>query len=323
MEYTTLGNTGIEVSRLCLGCMSFGKENRDEWMLDADGGRELIERAIELGITFFDTANIYSQGESEEILGDVLADYDRDQFTVGTKVRFEMDDNPHSRGLSRKTIEQELANSLDRLGMDTVDCYQIHRWDYDTPIEQTLRALDDAVRRGQVRHIVASSMWAYQFAEALHTSDRLGLERFGTMQNLYNLAYREEEREMLPLCEKEDIGVIPWSPVAAGYLARPYEQDDATTRGEHETSIGRPYREGGGETVNERVEELASEKDRSMAQIALAWLLHKDTVTAPIVGTSSVEHLEDAVDALEINLSEEEIEYLEAPYEAVRISGHE
>jgi len=303
--------------------MSFGKQNRDEWMLDEEGGRELIERAIELGITFFDTANIYSQGESEEILGDVLSEYDRDRFTVGTKVRFEMGDNPQSAGLSRKTIEQELDNSLERLGMDTVDLYQIHRWDYDTPIEQTLRALDDAVRRGKVRHIGASSMWAHQFAEALQTSERLGLERFETMQNLYNLAYREEEREMLPLCQKEGIGVIPWSPVAAGYLARPYEQDDATDRGEHETSLGRPYREGGGETINERVQELAAEKDRSMAQIALAWHLHKEPVTAPIVGTSSVDHLEDAVEALAIDLSDEEIEYLEAPYEPVRISGHE
>ncbi|ATW87902.1 aryl-alcohol dehydrogenase-like predicted oxidoreductase [Halohasta litchfieldiae] len=323
MEYTTLGTTGIEVSRLCLGCMSFGKQNRDEWMLDEEGGRELIERAIELGITFFDTANIYSQGESEEILGDVLSEYDRDRFTVGTKVRFEMGDNPQSAGLSRKTIEQELDNSLERLGMDTVDLYQIHRWDYDTPIEQTLRALDDAVRRGKVRHIGASSMWAHQFAEALQTSERLGLERFETMQNLYNLAYREEEREMLPLCQKEGIGVIPWSPVAAGYLARPYEQDDATDRGEHETSLGRPYREGGGETINERVQELAAEKDRSMAQIALAWHLHKETVTAPIVGTSSVDHLEDAVEALSIDLSDNELSYLEEPYEPVRISGHE
>jgi len=323
MEYTTLGTTGIEVSRLCLGCMSFGKQNRDEWMLDEEGGRELIERAIELGITFFDTANIYSQGESEEILGDVLSEYDRDRFTVGTKVRFEMGDNPQSAGLSRKTIEQELDNSLERLGMDTVDLYQIHRWDYDTPIEQTLRALDDAVRRGKVRHIGASSMWAHQFAEALQTSERLGLERFETMQNLYNLAYREEEHEMLPLCQKEGIGVIPWSPVAAGYLARPYEQDDATDRGEHETSLGRPYREGGGETINERVQELAAEKDRSMAQIALAWHLHKETVTAPIVGTSSVDHLEDAVEALSIDLSDNELSYLEEPYEPVRISGHE
>ena len=322
MEYTTLGNTGATVSRLALGCMSFGSEH--DWMLDAEAGRELVERAIELGITFFDTANVYSNGESEAILGDVLSEYDRDEFVVATKVYGEMDEsNPNSGGLSRKAIEQELQNSLDRLGMETIDLYQIHRWDYDTPIEQTLRALDDAVRRGKVRHIGASSMWAHQFADALHTSDRLGLERFATMQNLYNLAYREEEREMLPLCETEGVGVIPWSPVAAGYLARPYEQDDATARGEHETSLGRPYREGGGETVNERVEEVADQKDRSMAQIALAWLLHKDTVTAPIVGTSSIDHLEDAVEALSIDLSAAEIEYLEAPYKPVRISGHE
>ncbi len=245
MEYTTLGDTGATVSRLALGCMSFGSEH--EWMLDEEEGRELIERAIDLGITFFDTANVYSNGESEAILGDVLAEYDRDRFTVATKVYGQMDEsNPNSGGLSRKAIEQELDNSLDRLGMETIDLYQIHRWDYDTPIEETLATLDDAVRRGKARYVGASSMWTHQFAEALHTSDREGCERFVTMQNLYNLAYREEEREMVPLCEREGIGMIPWSPVGAGYLARPYEQDDATTRGEHETALGRPYREGGG-----------------------------------------------------------------------------
>jgi len=205
MEYTTLGDTGATVSRLALGCMSFGSEH--EWMLDEEEGRELIERAIDLGITFFDTANVYSNGESEAILGDVLAEYDRDRFTVATKVYGEMDEsNPNSGGLSRKAIEQELENSLDRLGMDTVDLYQIHRWDYDTPIEETLSALDDAVRRRKVRYLGASSMWAHQFAEALHTSDREGYERFVTMQNLYNLAYREEEREMVPLCQREESG---------------------------------------------------------------------------------------------------------------------
>jgi aryl-alcohol dehydrogenase-like predicted oxidoreductase len=322
MEYTTLGSTGVDVSELCLGCMSFGDDN--EWMLDRDESEELIERAIELGINFFDTANIYSKGKSEEILGDVLSEYNRDEMVVATKVRFQMRENdPNSEGLSRKTIEQELQNSLDRLGMDTVDLYQIHRWDHDTPIEQTLRALDDAVRRGQVRHIGASSMWAHQFAETLHTSDRLGLERFATMQNLYNLAYREEEREMLPLCQKEGIGVMPWSPLGAGFLTRPHEEFDATTRGEHEASLGRPYAEGGGREINERVQELAAEKDRSMAQIAMAWLLHKEWVTTPILGTSSVEHLEAAVEATEIDLSGSEIEYLEAPYEPVPISGHE
>ena len=322
MEYTTLGSTGVDVSELCLGCMSFGDDN--EWMLDRDESEELIERAIELGINFFDTANIYSKGKSEEILGDVLSEYNRDEMVVATKVRFQMRENdPNSEGLSRKTIEQELQNSLDRLGMDTVDLYQIHRWDHDTPIEQTLRALDDAVRRGQVRHIGASSMWDHQFAETLHTSDRLGLERFATMQNLYNLAYREEEREMLPLCQKEGIGVMPWSPLGAGFLTRPHEEFDATTRGEHEASLGRPYAEGGGREINERVQELAAEKDRSMAQIAMAWLLHKEWVTTPILGTSSVEHLEAAVEATEIDLSGSEIEYLEAPYEPVPISGHE
>ena len=322
MEYTTLGSTGVTVSQIALGCMSFGSS--DEWMLGDEESRELIERAIDLGINFFDTANVYSNGESEEILGDVLGEYDRDEQVVATKVFGEMDeDNPNSQGLSRKTIEQELSNSLDRLGMETVDLYQIHRWDYDTPIEQTLRALDDAVHRGQVRHVGASSMWAYQFAEALHTSDRLGLERFATMQNLYNLVYREEEREMLPLCDREGVGVLPWSPLGAGFLTRPHEAFEGTTRGEHESSIGRPYPEGGGREINERVQELAKEKGVKMAQIALAWQFHKDWVTAPIVGTSSIEHLEDAVEALEIDLTDSEIEYLETPYEPVPISGHE
>ena len=322
MEYTTLGGTGTTVSRLALGCMSFGSGH--DWMLDPDEGRELVERAIELGITFFDTANVYSNGESEEILGDVLGEYDRDEFVVATKGYFQMDEsNPNSGGLSRKAIEQELSNSLDRLGMDTVDLYQIHRWDDDTPIEETLATLDDAVRRGDVRHIGASSMWAHQLAKALHTSDREGYERFVTMQNLYNLAYREEEREMVPLCEKKDVGMIPWSPIGAGYLARPYEQDDATTRGEHETEIGRPYRKGGGEEINRRVQELAEEKGVKMAQIALRWVAGKDIVDAPIVGTSSVEHLGDAVEALGIDLSESDVKWLEEPYEPVRISGHD
>ncbi|MCU4717409.1 aldo/keto reductase [Halapricum hydrolyticum] len=325
MEYTTLGSTGIEVSRIALGCMSFGTPEWREWVLDDEKSREIIERAIDLGINFFDTANMYSRGESERILGNVLADYDRDEQVVATKVYFQMDDdNPNSQGLSRKTIEQELSNSLDRLGMDTVDLYQIHRWDEGTPIETTLRALDDAVRRGRVRHVGASSMWAYQFADALHESDRLGLERFQTMQNHYNLLYREEEREMLPLCEREGIGVIPWSPLARGYLARPHDEFDVTTRGQTDDHArGHPYFDGGGREINERVAEIAAEKGVTMAQIALAWLLHQDAVDAPIVGTTSVEHLEDAVEALEIDLSASEQAYLEAPYEPVPVSGHE
>ena len=323
MEYTTLGDTGATVSRLALGCMSFGSEH--DWMLDAEEGRQLVERAIELGITFFDTANVYSNGESEAILGDVLGEYDRDEFVVATKVYGEMDEsNPNSGGLSRKAIEQELAHSLDRLGMETIDLYQIHRWDYDTPIEETLATLDDAVRRGDVRYVGASSMWAHQFAEALRASDRQGYERFATMQNHYNLAYREEEREMLPLCQREGIGVMPWSPLARGYLTRPDEEIDATTRGETEEHMYRhPYREGGGTTVNERVAEIADEKGVKMAQIALSWLFHKEWVDTPIVGTTSVEHLEDAVEALDIDLSQSDIDWLEEPYEPVRVSGHE
>ncbi|WP_410766618.1 aldo/keto reductase [Haloferax sp. DFSO60] len=323
MEYTTFGSTGMTVSKICLGCMSFGA-NWDDWTLDTDESRELIERAIDLGINFFDTANVYSYGESEEILGDVLADYDRDEMVVATKVYGQMrDDDPNSGGLSRKTIEQELDNSLDRLGMDTVDLYQIHRWDYDTPIETTMRALDDAVRRGKTRYIGASSMWAHQFAEAQYTADAQHLDKFVSMQNLYNLAYREEEREMMPYCAKNDIATMPWSPMAAGFLTRPYEDFESTTRGEHEADVGRPYLEGGGPAVNERVQELADEKGVKMAQIALAWQFNKDWVTTPIVGTSSIEHLEDAVEALDIKLSSSEMEYLEDPYEAVRVSGHE
>jgi len=324
MEYTTLGSTGVEVSRICLGCMSFGTSDWREWVLGEDEGIELVERARDLGINFFDTANMYSRGESERILGKALEGH-RDESVVATKAYFQMDeDNPNSGGLSRKAIEQELDASLDRLGMDTIDLYQIHRWDYETPVEETLRALDDAVRRGKTRYIGGSSMWTHQFAEALHASDRLDLERFATMQNHYNLLYREEEREMLPYCQKEGVGVIPWSPLARGYLTRPHEESEATARGEADDHArGHPYFEGGGRKVNERVEELAAEYDATMAQIALAWVLDKEWVDAPIVGTTSVEHLEDAVEALEISLSSSDVEYLEEPYEPVRVSGHD
>jgi aryl-alcohol dehydrogenase-like predicted oxidoreductase len=324
MEYTTLGDTGMAVSRICLGCMSFGSSDWRPWVLDPEEGEEIIDRAIELGINFFDTANMYSNGESERVLGDALEGR-RDENVVATKVYFQMDDDdPNSGGLSRKAIEHELDNSLDRLGMDTVDLLQIHRLDEDTPIERTLKALDDAVRRGKTRYVGASSMWAHEFADALHASDRLGLERFATMQNHYNLAYREEEREMLPLCQKEGIGVIPWSPLARGYLTRPHEEIDATTRGDSEEHMyEHPYREGGGKEINERVQELAADKGVTMAQISLAWLLHKDWVDAPIVGTTSVEHLEDAVETLDIDLSSGDMAYLEEPYEPVRVSGHE
>jgi aryl-alcohol dehydrogenase-like predicted oxidoreductase len=321
MEYTTLGSTGTTVSRICLGCMSFS-ESGQGWHLDRAESREIIERALELGINFFDTANVYSRGESESVLGDVLAEYDRDRLVVGTKVRGRMDDDdPNAEGLSRKSIEQELAASLDRLGMDTVDLYQIHRWDYDTPIEQTLRTLDDAVRRGQVRYLGASSMWAHEFAEALHASDRLGLERFQTMQPFYNLVYREREREMLPFCAQEDVGVIPWSPLEHGYLARPDDEWTATDRGATLADNPHPIREGNNPEINRRVEELAEEKGVSMAQLSLAWLFHKDWVDAPILGTTSVAHLEEAVEALDVDLTDSELSYLEEPYVPVRVSG--
>ncbi|MBX0293966.1 aldo/keto reductase [Haloarcula nitratireducens] len=325
MEYTTLGSTGTEVSRLCLGCMSFGTSEWRDWVLDEPESRDIIERAIDLGINFFDTANMYSRGESERVLGNVLADYERDSAVVATKGFFQMDDsNPNSGGLSRKALEQELSNSLERLDMDTVDLYQIHRWDYDTPIEETLRVLDDAVRRGDIRYPGASSMWAHQFADSLRVSERESLERFETMQNHYNLLYREEEREMLPLCDKEGIGVMPWSPLARGYLTRPHEEFEATARGQSDDyAREHPYFEGGGREVNERVQELADELDATMAQVALAWLLDKEWVDTPIIGTTSIEHLEQAVEALDIDLDSSDVKWLEVPYEAVRVSGHE
>jgi aryl-alcohol dehydrogenase-like predicted oxidoreductase len=326
MEYTTLGSTGMTVSEICLGCMSFSEEG-EGWQLDREASTEMVERARDLGINFFDTANVYSSGESESILGDALAPYDRDEQVVATKVRWpSTKDHENAAGLSRKTIEQELELSLDRLGVDTIDLYQIHRWDPETPIEQTMRVLDDAVRRNRVRYLGGSSMWAYQFADALHTSDSLGLERFQTMQNHYNLAYREEEREMLPLCAREGVGSIPWSPLARGYLARPHEAFDTTERGAHDATERqermRHYREGGGDEINERVQELADEKGGTMAQVSLAWLLHQDAVDAPIVGVTSVEHLEEAAAATELSLSESDLEYLEEPYEPVGVTGH-
>ncbi|SFL44029.1 Predicted oxidoreductase [Halogranum rubrum] len=323
MEYTTLGSTGMEVSRICLGCMSFGSGS--DWMLDDEEGAEIIERAIDLGINFFDTANAYSNGESEEILGETLAGYDRDEQVVATKVRFDPGtDHPNASGLSRKTVEQELENSLERLGMDTVDLYQIHRWDEQTPIVETIRALDDAVRRGKIRYLGASSMWAHQFADALHTADRLHAERFQTMQNHYNVVYREEEREMNPLCRNEGVGLIPWGPLAQGYLARPHEELFETVRGDPDQkhNPNPEYRRAGGTEINERVAELAEEKGLTMAQVAIAWLLHKDVVDAPIIGTTSVDHLEAAVEAVDVTLSGSELDYLEEPYEPVPVFGH-
>jgi len=323
MEYTTLGATGMTVSRIGVGCGRFGRN--DPAKLDDEAAADFVDRAIDLGINFFDTSNNYADGEAEDILGNALEGHDRDWPVVATKVYREMDeDNPNAAGLSRKAIEQELQHSLDRLGLETIDLYQIHRWDDETPIEVTLRTLDDAVRRNRVRYIGASSMWTHQFADALHTSDELGLERFQTMQNHYNLTYREEEREMLPYCEKQGIGVVPWSPLGRGYLTRPLSTLESTPRGRRirDSPRVRNYRMNGGETINERVEELAGQYDASMAQIALAWVLEQDIVDAPIVGMSSVDQLEEAVEALDISLSAGDLEYLEEPYEPKPVSGH-
>ncbi|MFB6254672.1 MAG: aldo/keto reductase [Halobacteriaceae archaeon] len=324
MEYTTLGQTGLEVSKICLGCMSFGSSESREWILESEKSKEIINLALDLGINFFDTANVYSHGESERIVGEAL-DGHENETVLATKVYGQMDeDNPFSGGLSRKTIEQELSASLDRLNRETIDLYQIHRWDNNTPIETTLRTLTDEIRRGRIRYIGASSMWAHQFAEALYTSEKRNLASFVTMQNHYNLMYREEEREMLPLCQKKNIAVIPWSPLARGYLARPIDEIGDTTRGEEERDADRhPYLENGGREINERVQEIAENRELSMAQVSLAWLLHKDWVDAPIVGTTSKQHLRDAVEAVSISLSDSDIEYLEEPYKPVPISGHQ
>ncbi|MEF8780631.1 MAG: aldo/keto reductase [Haloferacaceae archaeon] len=325
MEYTTLGNSGTKVSRICIGTNTFGGDA--DWHLSTTEAQAVVDTAIEHGINFFDTANAYNDGASERVLGETLAEYDRDRQVVATKVRFPMDEgNPNSGGLSRKAIEQELANSLDRLGMETIDLYQIHRWDEGTPIEETLRTLTDAVRRGRVRHLGASSMWAHQFATALHTAQRGGHEPFVTMQNHYNLAYREEEREMVPFCEKRDVGLIPWSPLARGFLARPHEELEATVRGatdEHLHGRVETYAANGGLEINERVEELAAQKGVKMAQIGLAWLLHQDAVDAPIVGARKPEYVVDAVEALNVELSDSDLEWLAEPYEPVPVEGHE
>ena len=324
MEYTTLGDSGLSVSRIGIGCGRFGLG--DPAKLGPTESAALVDRAIDLGINLFDTANVYSSGQSEELLGAALEGYDREFPVVATKVYFETDpDDPNAAGLSRKAIDHAIDASLERLGLETVDLYQIHRWDAQTPIEETLRTLDDLVRRGRVRYIGASSMDAHQFATAQAVSERLGLERFISMQNHYNLVYREEEREMLPYCRTSGVGTLPWSPLARGFLARPSSAIDATPRGERLVDSDRltVYRSGGGDEVARRVGELADTYDASMAQIAIAWLLHQEGVTAPIVGMSAIEHLEEAVAALDISLDHADLEYLEEPYQPKPITGHD
>ncbi|MCE0762866.1 aldo/keto reductase [Pseudonocardia kujensis] len=321
MQYVKLGSTGLDVSRICLGAMSFGEpgRGRHDWTLDEDDARPIILRALEAGVNFVDTANVYSAGGSEEILGKVLAEYGhRDEIVLATKVNGRMRPGPNGQGLSRKAILSELDASLRRLGVDHVDLYQIHRWDPHTPIEVTMEALHDVVKAGKVLHLGASSMWAWQFAKAQHIAERHGWTPFATMQNHYNLLYREEEREMLPLCADQGVGVIPWSPLARGRLTRPW---DATTARTETDEFGRSlYRDEDREIVD-RVLDLAERRGLLPAQIGLAWLLSKPTVTAPIVGATKRQHLEDALSAVDVTLSAEEVAFLEEPYRPHEVAG--
>lgn len=324
MDYVKLGNTGLDVSRLCLGCMSYGVPDRGPhpWSLDEETSRPFIKRALELGINFFDTANVYSDGTSEEIVGRALKDYaKRDEVVIATKVHGRMRPGPNGAGLSRKAILAEIDNSLRRLGTDYVDLYQIHRWDNHTPIEETLEALHDVVKAGKARYIGASSMYAWQFLKALHIADRNGWTRFVSMQNYLNLLYREEEREMLPLCEAEKIGVIPWSPLARGRLTRDWEETSVRSETDE---FGKKLYASTAEAdrkVVERVAEVAAKREIPRAQVALAWVLQKSPVTAPIVGATKPHHLEDAAAALSVKLTPEEIASLEEPYVAHPVMG--
>jgi aryl-alcohol dehydrogenase-like predicted oxidoreductase len=325
MKYVRLGQTGLQVSRICLGCMTYGVPERGAhpWSLSEAESRPFIERALAAGINFFDTANSYSDGTSEEIVGRALKDFARrEDVVLATKVFFPMRKTPTAGGLSRKAIFSEIDNSLRRLGTDYVDLYQIHRWDYATPIEETMEALHDVVKAGKARYIGASSMFAWQFAKALHVAERNGWTRFSTMQNHMNLLYREEEREMLPLCIDEGIGVIPWSPLARGRLTR--DPDVKTERIETD-AYGKTLYTSAVESdrqVIARVAEVSRQRGVSRAQIALAWLLQKPGVTAPIVGASKPQHLDDAIAAVELELTPDEIKFLEEPYVPHAISGH-
>ncbi|GGE31493.1 oxidoreductase [Pullulanibacillus camelliae] len=326
MEYVKLGNTGLDVSRLCIGCMSFGVPERGnhQWVLDEEKSRPIIKRALDLGINFFDTANVYSDGTSEEIVGRALKDFTRrDEVVIATKVHGRMHQGPNGGGLSRKAIMTEIDNSLMRLGTDYVDLYQIHRWDPQTPIEETMEALHDVVKAGKARYIGASSMYAWQFSKALHVAETHGWTRFVSMQNYLNLLYREEEREMLPLCKDEGIGVIPWSPLARGKLTRNW--DETSYRSETDKFGQTLYAntQAADKAVVERVAEVAAERSVPRAQIALAWVLQKEPVTAPIIGTTKMSHLEDAVAALSIELTPEEITRLEEPYVPHGVLGHQ
>lgn len=325
MHYVRLGKTGLKVSRLCLGMMSYGTPQWRDWVLDLDASRPFVKRALDAGINFFDTADVYSQGVSEEVTGKLLTELTRRQdVVIATKVYNPMGKGPNDRGLSRKHIMDSIDNSLRRLGTDYVDLYQIHRWDKETPIEETMEALHDVVKAGKARYIGASSMYAWQFAKSLYLVDQHGWTRFVTMQNHYNLVYREEEREMNPLCQAEGIGIIPWSPLARGFLAgnRKKGEDDPTTRAKSDDFAHRLYYQDADYAIVDRVVALAAQKGVKPAQIALAWLLHRPEVTAPIIGATKMYQLDEAIAALKITLSAEEMKQLEELYQPHPVLGH-
>ncbi len=324
MEYTNLGRTGLKVSRICLGCMTYGIPDRGAhpWTLDEEKSRPMIREALELGINFFDTANSYSDGTSEEIVGRALRDFaQREEVVLATKVFFPSREGPNARGLSRKSILTEIDASLRRLGTDYVDLYQIHRWDKDTPIEETLESLHDLIKAGKVRYIGASSMYAWQFAKSLYIADLKGFTRFASMQNHYNLLNREEEREMMPLCQAERIGVLPWSPLARGRLTRGWNESSNRLETDEFGKTLYTGTEDSDRRIVEAVAKIAAKRGVSRAQVALAWMLQKPFITAPIVGASKPNHLEDAVAALSLKLTDEETAALEQPYVPHRIAG--
>lgn len=325
MDYTRLGRSGLKVSRLCLGCMSYGEPARGNhpWTMAEPASRPFFKRALDLGFNFFDTANVYSDGTSEEFVGRALADYARrEEVVIATKLNGRMRPGPNGKGLSRKAVLAEIDASLQRLGTDYVDLYQIHRWDYDTPIEETMEALNDVVRAGKARYIGASSMYAWQFAKSLHVAERHGWARFVSMQNYVNLLYREEEREMLPLCRNEGIGVIPWSPMARGRLTRDWDQSSAR---QETDEFGRNLYARTGDAdraVVEAVAGVAADRGVPRAQVALAWVLQKPGISAPIVGATRLGQLDDAVAAMSLKLTADEIATLEAPYVPHAVVGH-
>lgn len=324
--YVNLGKSGLKVSRIALGTMTYGDRKLREWVLEEEESRPFIKLALDLGINFFDTADVYSLGVSEEILGRALKDFaKRDQVVIATKVHGKVGDGPNDRGLSRKHIFDSIDASLRRLQTDYIDLYQIHRWDYETPIEETLEALHDLVKIGKVRYLGISSVYAWQFAKALFLADQHGWNRFVSIQNHYNLVYREEEREIIPLSLDQGIGIIPWSPLARGFLAGNRSKEDygQTVRAKTDEFAHKLYYQDSDFQIVDRVVELAQKRGVKPAQIALAWLFHQPGVTAPIVGASKIEHLKEAVEAVDLKLSDEERKYLEEPYRPHPILGHQ